>query len=50
VADDSAAFAGAVRGLLAFAEYDRRAQARARAEQFTWPTAVTGMLSALQAS
>ncbi|MDT7637070.1 MAG: alpha,6-mannosyltransferase [Pseudonocardiales bacterium] len=50
VADDSTAFAGAVRELLAFAEYDRRAQARARAEQFTWPAAVTGMLGALEAS
>lgn len=47
VPDDAAAFAGAVRGLLATAEFDRRAVARARAEQFAWPTAVSGMLSAL---
>lgn len=47
VADDPVAFAAAVRGLLAFEEYERRALARARAEQFTWPAAVTGMLRAL---
>jgi alpha-1,6-mannosyltransferase len=49
VPDDPAAFAGAVRGLLAHEEFERRALARARAEQFAWPTAVTGMLAALSA-
>lgn len=48
VADDPAAFAGAVRGLLSYEEYQRRASARARAEQFTWPAAVTGMLGAFR--
>ncbi|HEY2203805.1 MAG TPA: glycosyltransferase [Pseudonocardia sp.] len=47
VADDPAAFAGAVGRLLAFSEYERRARARARAEEFTWPAAVDGMLAAL---
>lgn len=47
VADDAAAFAGGVGEMLAFAEFERRAQARARAEQFTWPAAVDGMLTAL---
>jgi alpha-1,6-mannosyltransferase len=47
VADDAEAFAGGVRGLLGYAEYERRALARARAEQFTWPAAVDGMLTAL---
>ncbi|WP_028926172.1 glycosyltransferase [Pseudonocardia acaciae] len=47
VADDPAAFAGAVRGLLAYEEYARRASARARAEEFTWPATVAGMLDAL---
>ena len=46
VADDAAAFAGGVGQVLAFSEFDRRAQARARAEQFTWPAAVDGMLAA----
>jgi alpha-1,6-mannosyltransferase len=46
VADDPAAFAGGVGQVLAFGEYERRALARARAEQFTWPTAVSGMLDA----
>ena len=49
VADDPAAFAGGVGQLLAFEEYERRALARARAEQFTWPTAVSGMLDAFGA-
>jgi alpha-1,6-mannosyltransferase len=44
VPDDPAAFAGAVRGVLALEEFHRRAQARARAEEFTWPAAVSGML------
>ena len=47
VADDPAAFAGAVGGLLAVEEAKRRAAARARAEDFTWPVAVEGMLAAL---
>jgi alpha-1,6-mannosyltransferase len=46
VADDAAAFAGGVGQVLAFSEFDRRAQARARAEEFTWPAAVDGMLAA----
>jgi alpha-1,6-mannosyltransferase len=46
-ADDPAAFAHAVRALLTEEEAHRRARARARAEEFTWPTAVTGMLTAL---
>jgi alpha-1,6-mannosyltransferase len=47
VPDDPAAFVGAVRGLLAVSELQRRASARARAEEFTWPAAVDGMLAAL---
>ncbi len=47
VADDAASFAGAVGGLLAVEEARRRAAARARAEDFTWPAAVDGMLAAL---
>ncbi|GAA5155552.1 glycosyltransferase family 1 protein [Pseudonocardia eucalypti] len=47
VADDPTAFAGAVRELLADEEALRRARARARAEEFTWPSAVRGMLTAL---
>jgi alpha-1,6-mannosyltransferase len=35
--------------VLATAEVERRAAARARAEQFTWPAAVDGMLAALRA-
>ncbi len=48
VADHAPAFAGAVTQLLDAPEQSRRAAARARAEEFTWPTAVTGMLGALQ--
>lgn len=48
VADDAVAFADAVCRLLATSEPSRRAAARARAEQFPWPAAVTGMLQALQ--
>ncbi|MGH3774274.1 MAG: glycosyltransferase [Pseudonocardiaceae bacterium] len=48
VADHAPAFADAVSRLLDAPEPSRRAAARARAEEFTWPSAVTGMLSALQ--
>lgn len=47
VSDHAPAFAGAVEGLLSVPEPDRRAAARARAEQFDWPTSVRGMLTAL---
>ncbi|GLZ38159.1 glycosyltransferase [Actinokineospora sp. NBRC 105648] len=47
VSDDAPAFAGAVAGLLSLPEPDRRAAARARAEQFDWPSSVRGMLTAL---
>lgn len=50
VADHARAFADAVSHLLDRPEASRRAAARARAEEFTWPAAVTGMLQALQAS
>jgi alpha-1,6-mannosyltransferase len=50
VADHAPAFADAVSRLLAAPEPARRAAARARAEDFAWPTAVTGMLQALRAS
>lgn len=50
VADDPAAFAEGVLGVLDTVEAQRRAAARARAEQFTWPAAVDGMLAALRAS
>jgi alpha-1,6-mannosyltransferase len=49
VADDARAFADAVCRLLDTPERSRRAAARARAEQFPWPAAVTGMLGALRA-
>jgi alpha-1,6-mannosyltransferase len=48
VADNAVAFADAVSRLLATSEPSRRAAARARAEQFPWTAAVTGMLQALQ--
>ncbi len=48
VADHAPAFANAVSRLLDAPEPARRAAARARAEEFTWPSAVTGMLVALQ--
>ncbi|MGH3706605.1 MAG: glycosyltransferase [Pseudonocardiaceae bacterium] len=48
VADHAPAFASAVTHLLDAPEQVRRAAARARAEEFTWPTSVTGMLHALQ--
>ncbi len=48
VPDHPAAFAGAVSRLLGAPEPARRAAARARAEQFTWPTAVDGLLGALR--
>jgi alpha-1,6-mannosyltransferase len=47
VADDPTAFAEGVREMLAVEEARRRAAARARAEEFTWPAAVDGMLAAL---
>ncbi len=50
VADHAPAFAGAVTRLLDAPEPARRAAARARAEEFTWPASVTGMLGALRVS
>lgn len=47
VADQPIAFAGAVTGLLRSPEDLRRAAARARAEEFTWPKSVHGMLSVM---
>jgi alpha-1,6-mannosyltransferase len=47
VADDARAFADAIRRLLDTPEPSRRAAARARAEEFPWSAAVTGMLHAL---
>ncbi|MGH3980321.1 MAG: glycosyltransferase, partial [Pseudonocardiaceae bacterium] len=49
VADHAPAFACAVGRLLDAPEPARRAAARARAEQYTWPAAVDGMLGALRA-
>jgi alpha-1,6-mannosyltransferase len=49
-ADSPAAFAAGVTTLLAHDEAQRRAAARARAEQFAWPRAVTGMLATLGAA
>lgn len=46
-ADQPEAFAAGVTTLLAADEVARRAAARARAERFTWPAAVTRMLAAL---
>lgn len=46
-ADHAPAFAHGVTRLLEAPEPSRRAAARARAEEFTWPAAVTGMLAAL---
>jgi alpha-1,6-mannosyltransferase len=46
-ADDSLAFADGVRGLLAADRGTRRAAARSRAEEFSWPSAVDGMLGVL---
>ncbi|MTD56756.1 glycosyltransferase family 4 protein [Amycolatopsis pithecellobii] len=45
VADQPGAFASAITGLLESPEELRRAAARARAEEFTWPKSVHGMLS-----
>ena len=50
VDDRAPAFAEAVTGLLSATEASRRAAARARAEQYPWAAAVTGMLTALRAS
>ncbi|WP_227996846.1 glycosyltransferase [Nocardia australiensis] len=48
VADDHpSAFATAVTGVLALPAVRRRKAARTRAEQFTWPRAVAGMLAVL---
>jgi alpha-1,6-mannosyltransferase len=47
VADLPVAFASAVTGLLESPEDTRRAAARARAEEFTWPASVRGMLSVM---
>ncbi|MGA6209637.1 glycosyltransferase [Nocardia testacea] len=46
-ADDPAAFAHAVTDVLARPAAQRRGAARRRAEQFTWPAAVSGMLAVL---
>jgi alpha-1,6-mannosyltransferase len=48
VADHAPAFAAATTRLLDAPESARRSAARARAEEFPWPTAVTGMLDALR--
>jgi alpha-1,6-mannosyltransferase len=50
VDDRAPAFAEAVTELLSARETTRRAAARARAEQYPWAAAVTGMLTALHAS
>jgi alpha-1,6-mannosyltransferase len=47
-ADHAPAFAHGVTRLLEAPEPSRRAAARARAEEFSWPAAVTVMLAALQ--
>jgi alpha-1,6-mannosyltransferase len=47
VDDHAPAFAAAVTTLLNHPEPTRRAAARARAEEFTWPASVKGMLAAL---
>lgn len=47
-ADYAPAFAHGVTQLLDAPELSRRTAARERAEQFPWPTAVTGMLTALR--
>jgi alpha-1,6-mannosyltransferase len=47
--DNAPAFAGAVTTLLDRPEEQRRTAARSRAEEFAWPSAVTGMLRALHA-
>lgn len=46
-ADDPSAFARAVTDVLALPPADRRRAARHRAEEFTWPAAVAGMLAVL---
>ena len=48
VDDHAPAFASAVTGLLDSPEDFRRAAARARAEEFSWSAAVSGMLAALR--
>lgn len=47
VPDLPTAFASAVTGLLESPEEARRAAARARAEEFTWPESVRGMLAVM---
>jgi len=46
-ADRPSAFAQAVTDVLALPTAGRRKAARNRAEQFTWPRAVAGMLAVL---
>lgn len=46
-ADHPSAFARAVSDVLAMPQARRRSAARSRAEQFTWPRAVAGMLAVL---
>ncbi|MFI8084884.1 glycosyltransferase [Kitasatospora sp. NPDC086009] len=48
--DTGAGFAGAARELLARPEEERRAAARARAEQYGWPAAVAAFLAAHRAA
>lgn len=50
VPDHAPAFAGAVTTLLDHPEPTRRSAARARAEEYPWQAAVTGMLTALRAT
>ncbi|QFU94158.1 glycosyltransferase [Amycolatopsis sp. YIM 10] len=47
VEDHAPAFAAGVTGVLGRPEPERRAAARSRAEEFTWPSAVRGMLRVL---
>jgi alpha-1,6-mannosyltransferase len=47
VLDAPGAFAGGVSTVLSSPEEQRRSAARSRAEEFTWPAAVDGMLEAL---
>lgn len=50
VADDAPAFAAAVRHIMSGSPVHRRRAARARAEQFDWPSSVDRMLAVLPAS
>jgi alpha-1,6-mannosyltransferase len=47
--NDPTAIASAVATIVSRPEHDRRAGARRRAEQFTWPNAAAGMLAVLDA-